>query len=63
MRYVDVDIGFIAKDNMGQFLILKLDSDLIDEPGEWKKFIGKFGFIHQIRYCLGISSSISLTSR
>jgi len=39
MRYIDVDIGFIAKDNMGQFLILKLDSDLIDEPGEWKKFI------------------------
>ena len=54
MRYIDVDIGFIAKDNMGQFLILKLDSDLIDEPGEWKKFISKFGFIHQIRYCLGI---------
>ena len=37
----DIDIGFIAEDKIGHFVIVKLDADLTLKPGEWKQFVGK----------------------
>ena len=38
--YKDTDIGFIAEDKTGHFIIIKLDSDVVDSPAQWKKFAG-----------------------
>jgi len=35
----DIDIGFIAEDKIGHFVIVKLDADLTLKPGEWKQFV------------------------
>ena len=39
--WLETETGFLAEDNRGNFLLVKLDSDVKDAPREWLPMLGK----------------------